>query len=338
MNVKIRKATVDAYKKILDTKDAERLGLFEGLWELRDEQLCSAPGAQDATSSYEIPSLSLLEGWYWEEKAVFAESPFLIDKDSFVAALEACTNYLTTNAGLAEELAEALDSFSWKELVEQNDLVLAGTNPMAYIEDCCAWIDTACNSSVDTKVDATADVEADTKAEEANAEAVAFIDIEVAAFILASSLRAMLQHAAASVMNTLAPYLKEANNLHIKPKQCPLCGSAPQASSVGETPSGLSNGRLLYCGICGIEWEFERIRCAHCGTQSQSHLHYFHIDGDEAHRLYSCQECGEYMRTVFQEHLSTPLSLEVEDIIMTRLDAAAHDDRFNEQAESQRTE
>ena len=146
--------------------------------------------------------------------------------------------------------------------------------------------------------------------------------------MLSFALRPMLQSAAASIMKELSATVKEGNTLHDKPLSCPVCGSKATASYVGETPSSQGKGRMLYCGTCGTEWEFERIRCASCGTQNQGHLNYFHVEGDEAHRLHNCKECGDYMRTVFQDEIEVPFVFEVEDVVMARLDMVAHDERF----------
>lgn len=74
-------------------------------------------------------------------------------------------------------------------------------------------------------------------------------------------------------------------------------------------------------------WEFERVRCVRCGTRNQGHLHYHSIEGDDAHRIQSCDECGGYIRSVFEEDelQLAPFSFEVEDVVMTRLDVIAAD-------------
>ncbi|WP_371298187.1 formate dehydrogenase accessory protein FdhE [Paraeggerthella sp.] len=80
------------------------------------------------------------------------------------------------------------------------------------------------------------------------------------------------------------------------------------------------------CGAAsgGTAWDFERVRCARCGTQNQAHLHYFNVEGDDAHRIATCDECGGYVRTVYQEDVLAPFSFEVEDVVMARLDLIAY--------------
>jgi FdhE protein len=122
--------------------------------------------------------------------------------------------------------------------------------------------------------------------------------------------------------------LVEGNKTHNKPVMCPSCGAYASAAYVGPTPSDNGNGRMLYCASCGTQWEYERLRCAHCGLQSPEKLNYFHVEGDDVHRLQMCSECGYYLRTVFLENLKVPFSFEVEDVILARLDKVAHDSRF----------
>ena len=94
-------------------------------------------------------------------------------------------------------------------------------------------------------------------------------------------------------------------------------------------PSGIDGrDREQYCGMCGTVWPFERMRCGVCGTENAARLHYFHVEGDSSHRLQNCDECGQYQRMVFEEDLSIPLSMEVEDVVMAKLDAIALDPRF----------
>ena len=67
------------------------------------------------------------------------------------------------------------------------------------------------------------------------------------------------------------------------------------------------------------------MRCARCGTRNQAHLHFFNIEGDDAHRIATCDECGGYMRTLYSDDALAPCSYEVEDVVMARLDAIAND-------------
>ncbi|MEI3230831.1 MAG: formate dehydrogenase accessory protein FdhE [Gordonibacter pamelaeae] len=107
------------------------------------------------------------------------------------------------------------------------------------------------------------------------------------------------------------------------PLACPVCGGAPVAGRVGGESFTQGRGKTLWCAQCGTSWEVERVRCARCGTQNQAHLHYYNVEGDDAHRIATCDECGGYLRTVYADDALAPFSFEVEDVIMARLDAIA---------------
>lgn len=144
-------------------------------------------------------------------------------------------------------------------------------------------------------------------------------DAEIMASALSLGLRALLKPVAERTSRLLASSAQHA----AMPRTCPACGSEAAVASVGPTPSGKQNGRVLWCAQCGCSWEFERVRCARCGTRNQARLHYYGILGDEAHRAHCCDECGGYLRTRFMEDFDrTSLCYEVEDVVMADLDAA----------------
>ena len=102
------------------------------------------------------------------------------------------------------------------------------------------------------------------------------------------------------------------------------CGGEAAVAQVSGAPAGQGRAKRLWCAQCGCAWEFERVRCVRCGTQNQSRLHYFNLEGDEAHRLATCDECGGYTRTVYEEDALAPFSFEVEDVVMAKLDLVAY--------------
>lgn len=79
---------------------------------------------------------------------------------------------------------------------------------------------------------------------------------------------------------------------------CPVCGLNASLAGVGATQNH-GNVKRLYCSCCGGSWQFERIRCAMCGTEAVSDLQYVHPHDDDKHRLHVCSACGEAVPTVF---------------------------------------
>lgn len=79
---------------------------------------------------------------------------------------------------------------------------------------------------------------------------------------------------------------------------CPVCGMRASMAGVGATQNR-GNVKRLHCSCCGASWQFERIRCAICGTDATSDLQYVHLQGDDKHRLHVCSACGGAVPTVF---------------------------------------
>lgn len=290
-------AAIESYVGTLSEQEIERLRFLRGLMEVQAQHAEKTA----ANTNYVPLSEALLEEGYRTEKPAFLLKPVAIDPQAFVYALQDCSCYLVDKGGLVPETDAALRFFDWMACVERSDLTLAGSDPTAYIASVC-------------ETEQTIDGESSS------------LPSETLALVLAFALRPMLESAARTVMDSFDH--TEVNENYNRPVACPACGSHASAAAVGPTPSGAPNGKMNYCAICGTTWEFERIRCANCGTQNQGKLHYFNLEGDNAHRLYLCDDCGSYTRTVFREDLPARFCFEVEDAVMAKLDMVANDERF----------
>jgi FdhE protein len=81
-------------------------------------------------------------------------------------------------------------------------------------------------------------------------------------------------------------------------RYCPTCGSLPaMAQLVGGDPG---RRRLLSCGCCGTRWQFRRIGCPFCETDSQR-LASLTIEGEPGLRIDYCPSCGGYLKTCCSE-------------------------------------
>jgi hypothetical protein len=127
----------------------------------------------------------------------------------------------------------------------------------------------------------------------------------------------------------LAPYLQLARDL-ILPRiplnlwyreYCPICGGRPAFAAL---TSG-SGPRTLLCPRCYGEWSYNRIGCPFCkSTDSQTYY-----SGDEGrYRLYVCEVCNRYLKTVDVREGNMDLCLPVECLVTVSMDIAAQERGF----------
>ena len=214
----------------------------------------------------------------------------------FAAALERASACAAAHGGFAAGTAEALGRTRWDRIVAASPLEQAGSDPAAYLG-----------------------VLAELLVDDGMTEDQA----RTAALVAALALRSQLEEPARAA----ARALEQAGCDAPHPLACPVCGGAPVAGRVGGESSTQGRGKTLWCAQCGTSWEVERVRCARCGTQNQAHLHYYNVEGDDAHRIATCDECGGYLRTVYADNALAPFSFEVEDEMCIRDSAyaAPHD-------------
>lgn len=76
---------------------------------------------------------------------------------------------------------------------------------------------------------------------------------------------------------------------------CPFCGSRPLLGELRST----QRARSLRCGLCGGEWAYHRLTCAHCGNTNPRTLGVLRVE-DEPDRLavQTCDACGDYLKMV----------------------------------------
>ncbi|MFH1137397.1 MAG: formate dehydrogenase accessory protein FdhE [Pseudomonadota bacterium] len=104
---------------------------------------------------------------------------------------------------------------------------------------------------------------------------------------------------------------------------CPLCGSEPAMARL--EPAGQ---RTLHCGLCGREWRFSRMDCPFCRTADQERISYLFVEGEAGYRLYTCQGCGRYLKTLDARVRSDPAPLDLEDLTTMHLDILAQKKGF----------
>jgi FdhE protein len=104
---------------------------------------------------------------------------------------------------------------------------------------------------------------------------------------------------------------------------CPVCGGAPDFAAM-ETAAG---ARHLLCSRCNSQWLYPRVKCPFCGTNDHAKLFYYPSE-DRVYRLYVCQECRHYLKTIDLREVQRKVILTVERITTVAMDAAARSEGY----------
>jgi FdhE protein len=80
---------------------------------------------------------------------------------------------------------------------------------------------------------------------------------------------------------------------------CPCCGGPPVASLVVGWPSA-HGARYCACSLCGVLWNYVRIRCTQCG--STKGISYQEVaGGDGTVKAETCDHCHAYVKVLYQD-------------------------------------
>jgi len=134
------------------------------------------------------------------------------------------------------------------------------------------------------------------------------------AFLAAQSLRPFL-HRAADATRPLLP-----ENAYRNWGRCPTCGGKPDMAILEEE----TGARRLFCARCDTGWRYKRIGCPFCGTDNPYQLGYY-LGPDPAYRLYVCEDCRQYLKTLDLRQGRRPFYLLVERALTVGLGLAAQE-------------
>lgn len=294
MNLKLIDAAIAAYEPKLSESEGERLRFFRTLWGVQDELSREYPEAV----TYTVPAAADLKACSEAEQPVLRAHPATIDAEALVDGVSRLAAAMALFDEFDQASRDALAGVRWDRMVAASDVKLAGTDPAAYVEAFVGLL------------------EDDGLTEDAARMGGAAVSL---------ALRAFLEPAATALQHARVEHEVD----HPYPVHCPVCGCEASVAHVGTAGTKTKGrGRALWCAQCGCVWDFERVRCARCGTQNQGHLHFYNVEGDDDHRIATCDECGGYVRTVYEEDTPQaalyPFSYEVEDVVMAKLDLIAY--------------
>jgi FdhE protein len=136
---------------------------------------------------------------------------------------------------------------------------------------------------------------------------------ELLAFVINNALHPFLQ-AYAEILSPLVD-----KSLWYRGR-CPVCGGQPDFALL-EAESG---ARYLLCSCCDSQWLSRRLECPFCDNTEPNKLIYYPSE-DEVYRLYICQICSRYLKTIDMRQVSRKVILPVERIITVAMDVAARE-------------
>ena len=107
-------------------------------------------------------------------------------------------------------------------------------------------------------------------------------------------------------------------------RYCPVCGGGADFAFLDREKDG---ARWLLCSRCDAQWLFYRLVCPHCGNDDQQSLSYF-TDDSNLYRLYICEKCRRYLKTIDLRKTETEILLPLERVLTLDMDRQAHDSNY----------
>ena len=106
--------------------------------------------------------------------------------------------------------------------------------------------------------------------------------------------------------------------------QCPICGGKPDMAYMEQEVGA----RWLVCSRCDTEWIFQRLQCPYCANENQDDLTFF-SDEDDAYRLYVCNKCHSYIKTIDSRKVKAEVFIPLERILTIDIDVQAQEKGYH---------
>ena len=144
------------------------------------------------------------------------------------------------------------------------------------------------------------------------------VDAELLAAIVSAVTRPFLEEYAAALS-------EKVDQAAWGRRYCPVCGGKPDFAYLHED----DGARWLVCSRCDSRWRFSRVGCPHCGNDKQDDLFYFaEKDGLSKYRLYVCERCRSYIKTVDLRHAGSRVSFPLERLTTRAMDRQAVEEGY----------
>ena len=109
--------------------------------------------------------------------------------------------------------------------------------------------------------------------------------------------------------------------------RCPICGHLPSLSALA-----VEGARTLICAFCQHQWTVPRIFCPACETRDSGAIVYFFNQQEAEYRVYTCEACHFYLKTVDLSLLERPFYPPAEVLLTLHLDIQAQEQGFTTEA------
>ena len=103
-------------------------------------------------------------------------------------------------------------------------------------------------------------------------------------------------------------------------RYCPVCGGEADFASLDKE----RGARQLLCSRCDAQWLYYRLRCPYCSNQDRNSLAYFG-DDKSLYRLYVCEKCHRYLKTIDLRKTESEVLLPLERILTLDMDRQAYE-------------
>ncbi|MFQ5612734.1 MAG: formate dehydrogenase accessory protein FdhE [Anaerolineae bacterium] len=271
--------------------------------------LLEAQGRVQAAPGPALPARETMEQALEEGVPLFHLAPPSFD---WPAASQLAADVCRIVAGYRPDLADGLAAVSHYLTGQEGQIERLATR---YLNG--ESLDTALNEATVRKVSAAY---RSTYGREDNKHTVAYgegqpPDQDLLIFVLNHTLRPFLQSAARNFQPA-----EPVASIYSPPSTCPMCGGPPDFAALVSTKNSEGHGRRLLCARCDTEWGYQRSGCPFCGQAKQ--WAYF-PDENEVFRLYVCDACHHYLKTVDQRQTFAHRSLPVARVITVGMDLAA---------------
>lgn len=101
---------------------------------------------------------------------------------------------------------------------------------------------------------------------------------------------------------------------------CPVCGAWPTLAEDHSTERRMA----LWCGRCGVPWDYFYNTCAFCGNDDHETRGYLAPEGmQESRRASTCDRCHGYLKVVATNVPLKPAEVALRDLETLELDVAA---------------